>query len=427
MPWAHRLDRWVSSASRSPEASCLHCRGVKLLCGRPACPVLFKIRAYAPLAPSLQSTQVDGSSPPDIFIGRARYPRVTVGPLVPPYRGDTSILAEPERWLQLSREQIVKGRLSLVRGVAEVDARRPLGRMLEELVELGISARPAEVEMELKSKPVLKTQLDPDSQPFGPSAPLRDLKAGGVKADRRIEKAYEDTDLKASEAVLQLYRGGVPVSAIIRALSLGALGLKSQRRLVPTRWSITAVDSMIGLKLISELRSFEELGEYEVYEAEKLDNKFVVVLTPRPWSYELIEAWYPSTAWNLSSESIAVGSDWEGYYGRSSYASIGGCYYAARLAVAEHLYGRRRQAAAVVLREAYPGHIMPLGVWQVRESVRLALRQKPARYSSLQEILEHISERMLMPLEAWLQVSRLLKPGRQAKLVEKGMLRGRNI
>ncbi len=378
--------------------------------------MLFKLKAYTPLAPLLQSMEVGGSSPPDVFIGRARYPRVTVGALVPPYRGDTSVLAEPERWLQLSREQIVRGRLSLVRGVAEVDARRPRGRRLEEIVELGISSRPAEVEMELRSKPAFRMPLDPDSQPFGPSAPLRDIRTEGVKVDRRVEKAYEDMDLRASEAVLELYKSGVPISAIIRALSLGALGLKSQRKLVPTRWSITAVDSMIGLKLASEVRCLEELGEYEVYEAEKLDNKFIVVLAPRPWSYELIEAWYPYTAWNPSSESIAIGSDWEGYYGRSSYASIGGCYYAARLAVAEHLYERRRQAAAIVLREAYPGHIMPLGVWQVRESVRLALRQKPARYSSLEEALEHISERMLMPLEAWLQVSRLLKAGRQIKL-----------
>jgi hypothetical protein len=39
------------------------------------------------------------------------------------------------------------------------------------------------------------------------------------------------------------------------------------------------------------------------------------------------------------------------------------------LAVGELLEKERRQAAVVVLREAHPGYIMPVGVWQVREIV----------------------------------------------------------
>src|SRR5207249_3256607 len=84
---------------------------------------------------------------------------------------------------------------------------------------------------------------------------------------------------------------------------------------------------------------------------------------PQPWRYELIEAWYPNTLWNPLGRDIVVFGDHEGFVGRKTYASIGGCYYAARLAVGEALVRQRRQAATVILRETHPGYIMPVGVW----------------------------------------------------------------
>ena len=47
--------------------------------------------------------------------------------------------------------------------------------------------------------------------------------------------------------------------------------------------------------------------------------------------------------------------DYEEYFGRKTYAKVGGCYYSTRLAVAEELERERKQAAAIVLRETYPG------------------------------------------------------------------------
>ena len=41
---------------------------------------------------------------------------------------------------------------------------------------------------------------------------------------------------------------------------------------------------------------------------------------------------------------------------------IGGCYYAARLAVNELLNKERRQAGVVIMREAHPGYIMPIRI-----------------------------------------------------------------
>jgi len=79
------------------------------------------------------------------------------------------------------------------------------------------------------------------------------------------------------------------------------------------------------------------------------------------------------------------------------------------LAVGELLTKERRQAAVAVLREAHPGYIMPVGVWQVRENVRNAMRQKPVKYNTLGEALTRISSQFQIPLEHWIERGRLIR------------------
>jgi len=235
------------------------------------------------------------------------------------------------------------------------------------------------------------------------------LRVGNPRWDHHIEKAYEDIDLKSAEAVLQLYSKGVFVTKVQRAFSVGAFGLKKNRRLVPTRWSITAVDSILSKELIEKVKMFPEISEYQVYESCYMDNVFEVLMIPRAWSYEIIEAWYPGTVWNPDGRGVFLYSDWEGYDGRTTYAEIGGCYYAARLAVCEQLLKDRRQATVIVLREARPGYIMPVGVWHVRENVRNAMRQKPLKFNTLDDALKWIGNRFQIPLSQWKIRSRLLQ------------------
>ena len=69
----------------------------------------------------------------------------------------------------------------------------------------------------------------------------------------------------------------------------------------------------------------------------------------------------------------------------------------------------RRQAGAVIFREAHPGYIMPVGVWNVRENVRRALAQTCNRFPSLNEALVHVSKRMDIPIRRWISTSEVLK------------------
>jgi hypothetical protein len=393
------------------KSQCAVCKGGKFLCGKTQCPLVVRFRSYFRLAPLLQSTDLDGACPPGVFVGRIGYPHVYAGPLVPPLHEDTSLYDLPELWFGKSIDEIVGFRSLLVRGKHRVHVKKfeDAGKMMERTIDLALSINPVDVELSLKKKPTKTLVLDSQVQPFGPSALLKNMKVSNSRWDHHIQKAYFDDDLKASEAVTTLFQKGTLVTKIQRAFSVGAFGMKEQRRLVPTRWSITAVDSIVSKDMMEKIKAFPEINEYRIYESRYLDNRFEILMMPREWSYEAMEAWYPGTAWNPSDRYVIMFGDWEGFGGRTTYASIGGCYYAARLAVGELLMKESRQALVLVLREAHPGYIMPMGVWQVRENVRNALRQKPLKYNTLNEALGRVASQFQIPMRQWIERSTLLK------------------
>ncbi len=390
---------------------CISCRGGKLLCGKTRCPILVRWDFMVRTAPAIDRLDLEGSSPPGVFVGRFGYPKVFVGPLVPPVHGDTEILDTPESWIGKSMEDIVSFRSQLVRGMHRVHVLgvETGGRVVDLTRELALSVSSAETEVTFARKPHGRMVLDDEVQPFGPSAPLRDVDVGTIKVDARLDRAYSDGDLLARDAVVDLYRAAVPVSKLQRAFSVGAFGLTKNRRFVPTRWSITAVDDTIGKALRAQVKEFPLIDAIRVFEAVGFDDRFLVVQMPRPWRYELIEAWYPNTLWNPLGREIVIFGDHEGFEGRTTYASIGGCYYAARLAVAEALVRERRQAATVILRETHPGYIMPVGVWNVREHVRDALRRPPHAFATLEETLGYLQTRLDIPMARYVRISEVLK------------------
>ena len=357
----------------------------------------------------VSGNDVYGSSPPDVFVGRFGYPKVFIGPLVPPELGDTTVMGSPEMWVGKSIEEIVSYRSNLIRGMYSTNVKNADNGRIEELIaELAMADRYSGVEEILKRRPVLNMHFDENSQPYGPSARMTDMKIDNSRANPKIEKAYFDTDMTATEAMIELYEKGVPVSKIQKSLSAGILGLGGNRKFVPTRWSITAVDDSLGKYKLRTVKESECIDGIMVYENVALDNRWLVIMIPGAWEYELVEAWYPNTTWNTDSLNIEIFSSYEPFKGRSKYAEIGGCYYAARLASSELLARMQKQARVVILREAHPGYIMPVGVWNVREHVREALRHEPLYLNSFDELLAFIGAKMDIPINTWIKNSTLL-------------------
>ena len=347
--------------------------------------------------------ELEGSSPPSVFVGRWNYPRVLAGPLIAPVHGDTRVMDAPESWIpaQTTQEEIISYRLGLVRGTRAIAVDDLESRFSEQLREIALASSSIESEASFDRAPQGRTFSD-DHLPFGPSATLESLDLENPRWDPDLEKVYHDSDLGAAEGVMELYHRGVPFSSIQKAFSVGGIGVRRARRLVPTRWSITACDSTIGDNLLGKVRTNPVLDTVRVYEHDSLHNHYAVLLFPTAWQYEWTEAFL-----QILGREEMVFSDHEGHRGKTEYSPVGGCYYSCRMALLEALSREEIQAGAIVLREAYRGYV-PLGVFNVRENVRNALLQQPREFETVQEALTSMREQLSLPLERFIEEGSLL-------------------
>jgi len=167
-------------------------------------------------------------------------------------RTDTTVMDAPELWLGKSLEEVLRYRFTLVRGKSPilVDAARNPPRLLATLQEAVMASKPAETEVWFAREPRPGLFLSPRAAPLGPSAPLERLRlTENPSVPREVEYVVSDRDLRATSAAVRLFNHGIPERQVTRLLSVGLLGVQRQRRLVPTEWSITAVDDILGRAL----------------------------------------------------------------------------------------------------------------------------------------------------------------------------------
>ncbi len=354
------------------------------------------------------SNYVEGSSPPSVFVGSYGYPKVLVGPLVPPVHGDTQVMDMPESWIGKSLEDIVNYRLSLIRGIQPIKVSMPQGRYIESLQDLAMSTHSTDSELEFVKNTRAYSFVDSENAPFGPVGEIKTAKFSNSSSDRSIQKMFYDKDILSQDAVLELYNRGIEISKIQKCFSIGMFG--KNRKLVPTRWSITATDDMISKSLLEEIITFTEIDIYCLFTFEHLGNLYAIILFPSRWMFEMQEAWYDQDG------NIGFGSDFEGMNGLSHYPETAGAHFASRLAVAEYLLANKIQAGVMVLREIRPEYTVPVGVWQVREGVRMALKQKPVLVYTFEEGLDLACKGLSIDKKEWLARSRLQKARKQKSI-----------
>ncbi|TFG09830.1 MAG: hypothetical protein EU535_08740 [Promethearchaeota archaeon] len=420
---------------------CLLCKGARLYCGKKTCPILLKTSILKSMVPfeigkTMRNVEMFGASPPGFFVGRHNYPNVAVGPLVPFQEfesnlniSDYHVLDAPELWFGREMVEIIKYRSSLVRNNFKINVKigenlkkntPPLSsqKLLETSQELAMAARPVDTETKL-AKVSLRMMMDNHFIPMGPSGITEKIRiTENVKVHPKVDYCVADTDLKAEEAVSEILysEGKVPLSTIQRVFSAGLLGEESRRKIVPTRWTITAVDDMISKKLIKEIKKFPEINDYRIFEGQYLDNHFKILLFPGKFMYEMNEVWAPNSLWNISLDGNnrnlqpQIMTDYEFYKGRKSYASnITGAYYAARKAVCEYLYSIRRQARVLIFREVSSGYVVPLGVWVIRETVNNAMfTSDPLVLDNFDAALNKMTEGLIIDIKLWKKSSKLI-------------------
>jgi DNA repair protein NreA len=354
--------------------------------------------------------EIDGSTPPSVFIGSWNYPKVYAGPMIAPQHGDTSVMDSPESWIpaKKTQDEIINYRMSLVRGKQAVKITDLNNRLVGKLQEISLAKSSTDSEAEFDRKPTGNSFSDVHA-PFGPSALIEKFSIGEVKWDKSLEKVYYDGDLPAADAVSSLHNKGIPFSNIQKAFSVGTMGIKRRRRLVPTRWSITACDSIIGKNFLEDVRQFDMIDCYRVHEFSSLNNYYSVLLMPTAWQYEWMEAFL-----HILGKEELIFSDFEHNWGKKGYSTVGGCYYSCKMAVLDALAREQKQAGAIILREAYPGYV-PMGVFNVRENVKNAMLQRPKEFTEMKTALSYISSKLWLPMARFVKESTLLKEMRTCR------------
>ncbi len=363
-------------------------------------------------------------SAPAPFIGRFGYPNVNIGLLSPQEITDTLPYDSPRLWSRqnfpLSR--IASLRYDLVNSRSKSNVKDVLkeDKFLSLCQEAGMARQGVEVEISLKRLPQLSWAPEKEIIPFGPGSEIRKARlTANPQIDSRVEKVVSDTDLKSLPALLSLYRQGFEENFLSKLVSVGNLGLKRNRKLVPTRWSITAVDDAIGRQLIKEIKDFPA-GDFQCHFGGGWGNYYLVFFFPPAWSYELFETYLGHQVNPWSQQGNFYSTDYESYEGRKSYAEeTAGGYYAARSSILEKMKENQRQQSALVLRFITSEYALPLGVWVCREAARKALREKPLVFASPELMLaygrELIRNRFGFDLGCLLKESRLLKEKKEQK------------
>jgi hypothetical protein len=319
----------------------------------------------------------------NIFVGRHGYPDINVGLVSLPETKKDEQYDNPQLWAgqEYDINKIINLRTQMINARFKTDIK---GTKLKELYqELSLSKKPVDTEIMLEKPPVLKINFNAEATPFGPSIRLEKARiTENVKIPGKVDNIIND-DLTATQSLNILYDKGFDEHYLTKIFSVGNLGRNTNKKLVPTRWAITAVDDTLGKDLINEIKDYK-MSEYKLYFGGYLGNYYIILFYPEPWSYELFET------------PLKIGefmTDYEGYYGRKGYAinTVGG-YYAARFSIVQRLKSDKRQASVLALRFITDEYWAPLGVWVVREAVKKAMNSEPIEFKDKESMIKYAVE-----------------------------------
>lgn len=395
------------------QEQCIQCKG-RGFCGKP-CKILSSLKQYQPKI----SLEFSGTTPPEIFVGRYNYPEVFSGILAPAEHGDTEALSMPELWHKNKSSilDIMNFRSRMIYSRFTTSIRSSKDKLKDKMQEFALASKPVDASFTLKKKPHASIELDKHVAMLGNPAPLEKVSIdSNIKVEKKVDYLSNDTDVKATLAMNELYNSKISVSNIIKILTAGLLGKKFQRKLVPTRWAVTATDDTLSKAMLENIKHYPELQEYQLFNANYLGNYYEILLMPSCWSFEVIEISSQGYFGKGIQKEPAAWQDYEFFKGRKEYAnSVTGAYYANRLAVSEYLERIHRQASCLIFREVREEYFAPCGVGILRETCRSAFEQKPKKFNTVDEAFEDAQTRLKFPISVFTQKSILLRNSKEQK------------
>lgn len=326
------------------------------------------------------SNGINGSTP-SVFVGKYGYPNVQLGFMsLSNHNDNAKIYDDPNQWgkYSFSSKKILNLRNSLIYSHF-ISSSNENSRYIDIIKRVAMSKKQIDLDIKFLQKPIIKFNFDKINTVIGPRAKLQTVKeTTNANIPIHIDKVNSQEDLKTIDAISYLKKHNYNENYISKILSVGILGEKNQRKIVPTKWSITATDDMLSKENINKIKNFKN-SNIQSYFGNYLNNYYIILFMGENWSYELFE----STI-SKNNNEIFFSSDFEYYNGRKSYVNnTAGAYYSIRLSITEKLLKLKRQSNVFVFRIITPEYKTPLGVWVTREGVRKTLEQKAIEFSDI--------------------------------------------
>ena len=327
------------------------------------------------------SENLSGYTPPSNLVTELTYPKVYLG-LLFTENEKSDLFDNPEILSEnkVSIEDLIEFRTSMINARKAVDVNIPKknDKIYEKVLEASLSIKSVNVELFL-NKIRENTKLTKIIAYYGFNGYLKDLK---INENPKIPNViYNINDVKAEDGVYLMYEKGLSDYYISRIFSLGFFGLKTNRKLVPSKWSITAVHSILYRKIISENKDkLKSISTIMLFNYKLYGNDFYGLFLPGNGNVELIEVLLPGCVYNLNGKNSIIGRDDES-----------GGYYALKLSFAEFQNYSKYKGDLVVIRIINRDYKIPLGVWVVREGTKRMFRNLIERFNGTKEALEYLN------------------------------------
>ncbi len=368
----------------------------------------------------LNSLDFSGNSPPAVFVGRFGYPKVNVGVLSPTQKDEHSFLMDnPKEWVKrgFKDHEILKLRAQLVNARFQSQVKNFDNRLTDLSQEVGMAHKPVDMEVFLKNKPRNVLKMENVAKPLSNNANVKNIKLQeNPKIKTSVDKVVSDGDMKSVDGIYKLYNKGFDDNFLSKVLSIGLLGKTKNRKLVPTRWSVTATYSTLGNEILKDVR-YNESTENQLYFESYLGNNYLVMFFPGVWSFELFEMPVPMRVNPWSKHGNFYATDYEGFFGRKYYVEeTAGGYAAARFPIIEKLKKLRKQGSVLVLRFITHEDKYPLGSWVCAEASRKSIESTPINFEDKETMLEYakllIKKKFNFDIEKLLKISKILNEER---------------
>ncbi len=344
---------------------------------------------------------------PGVFVSRFNYPNVNAGFVVPiDSDKDSFKFDSPKFWFEnnVSLNNILEYRINTFNFSSDVNVKFFSKSKNLELLQLStISRKPSFLNVNFSKYKIL---FKPHREivPFGGSAVLKKVSENeNIKLEKHASKVFYDVDFKAEDAVLYLNKF-YDEHNIINMFSSAVLGVKEQRKFVPTRWSITAVDSIISKNFSGKIKSFDNYDfNLLFFDSEGyMGNFYYVIVFKGPLMYELFE---------VDLDNNQVWYDYELTFGRNSYpdSTVGG-YFASKNSIVKKLFDLNIKGSILVFR-IIKGYNVPLGVWVVRKAVEKVMDNKVEfedKNVLLRFVVSHVKKYFGFDISSFVKKSKVL-------------------